>query len=696
MNSYTTIISSLFITAMLNGCGIEKMTEKNGENTGWEGDGSSSIPEPTYYAQDTVRHSNVSANTYIDLEKNIDSSDGSQVYITNVESLDGQAGCDIISIEKTGFSVKTEAVQSCYYKYSVGGATSHRQTSKTMEASASVSVLIGSDVDTFTPIGAVTSINTNVVVDIAKELSLYGETIPEGYSLDSHVLIPNDSSSGSVALASGNNIEYQPGFDFIGVERVLYSFSNGDSVIHGDLDISTSSLNNTAPTASYVHYSLEGGAPIPWGEEVFIDVKDYIHDMDGDELQLVDVYGYDSTLNIPTDYNGNNNHYDDTVFGFYSEKPGKHSITYVVSDKKGGYAHGMIQLNVENVYKSLLKTSDDGQEMYFTPPYTNEQADVAHVQHIEGELGDGIHSVNGVGTAKTTFDVATSICSAKQGRVPTVSEAILLRERSLNQSIFDEGRWPENEKYWVYDVPNELSNAQYAVIDMATGTVSEAQAREYYYSFCIESQPLSIFIEGAHSIPVYSHLDPISRMYQSYATFPQNDEAIAFDNDLEWTFVIDTPDVASFDYRTRVLTSSPQNPEVGATAHITACTKSNLCGTKTVQLYTQLFQMPSNTSGLTVDKSCEDMGYKSINEDVYREVFNSMYKPDTSSWLYENDAAYWSSGLVVDIYGRIQPQTEYTRRVAEIQENSAVKPVNGEVWTIIDTSYGPSHLICQY
>ncbi|AWG86221.1 adhesion domain-containing protein [Vibrio parahaemolyticus] len=598
---YIMLIFSLF------GC---KEQEASNENT----DGGSEIEAITYYAQDTLRKTSLSKTYNVDLSENVDSSDGSKPVIVSVRSLSSSPSCNVLSVNSKGFQIDARNSKSCTYEYSVGSATTlskMRAKDASISAMSGVSlgvatatVLVGDSSELLKPISATTTVDDSVDIFIKTELAQYGDEIGVGFTLDENSLVlPNASVTGSSASASvgDDSITYTPGLGFSGVERILYSYTDGVSVLTGSIDVSVSTTVNTAPNAEYFYYLYgDGTQPVPYGETIEIDVKDYISDDDGDTLQLIDVFAYDATLSIPTDFNSNGNNFDDTVFTFSSNNPGRHSITYVVSDNKGGFATGVIELNIAGVYKKIILTSSDP-VLIFAPPYTIEQAESAGIKYSEGKVGDGIDSLTGVSTATHDWDTANAICVAKGGSLPSIESMTLLYEEYVNGGLFSNHNWPVDLAYWT---SSTISAGSHQEIDMKSGLGSSSLDSQVRYVSCTVDGIVDVEVLGADAITVTEGTPSITEVYQLKGTFASGVSEIIPNDQILWDTFTNPAELAKFDENVGALTSFPQSPEVTGTSTLTGCTADGICDTKIVYLQSLICGGIDSSTRFNADRAC--------------------------------------------------------------------------------------------
>lgn len=527
MKSVIKLISSaLFIVGVLNGC----KDQGNSENGGGPSANS------TYSAQNVVRETPLTDTLYINLNDNIGTSDGSTAQVTDVVPFSNNSDCQVLSISSSGFTVAADTANVCNYRYTVGHSQIHsmaknsRSFSKVNSVSAAngianaiVSVLAGDTTEVLSPISAVSSINTPVTIDPVKELAAYGEIIDPAYSL-TDVSIPTAEITGSTVdiNASEQTITYTPGLDFKGGERVLFSFTDGSNVKMGSIDIAVSEDANEAPTAS----DFDDGN-INYNQAVSIDVGGYISDPNGDTLQLVDVFSYDGDITIPQDANGDGNFYNDTQFTFTSDKPGPHTLTYVISDAHGGYSVGLIQVIVNNVYSPIEL---DDENLVFLPPLTSEQAASANLSYEPGPVGNGDYSLDGVSTAEHNWGVANGLCATYEAELPSQEQIQKLYDAYPNNTIFHNKNWPTDVLYKTSDAST--------VMNLTVGNFSTdpAKAQMNYVTCVIETQspPDGVKVKGADSISI-GLTDPAgSKSYTLDAHYPDGHTDPVEPSEITW------------------------------------------------------------------------------------------------------------------------------------------------------------------
>ncbi|OBT22713.1 hypothetical protein BCT31_12285 [Vibrio lentus] len=434
----------------------------------------------------------------------MESSDDSSVKLTTVTSLNDNYNCDVISQNINGFTISAQSAKVCDYRYRVGGTVSsdiiansdsnYSTTSATSGdgfAEATVRAAVGASTEQLTPISETTSSFTAVSIDIANKLGETGYSLDTStFTLETDIILPNDGTTNSTAIAntSANTIEYTPG-DGIpsGIERILYSYSDGSNVLLGSIDIAVSTDANGAPTAnskrqtSYIDPDTGETVPkIPYGKQLRFNVANLISDPDGDTLHLVDIYSFGSTTLIPNDANNDGNLFNDTEFDFSSTLPGETSISYVVSDGKGGYATAIVQGYVSNPYEPIVSTD------IYLPPLLHADAQNVEIGSTP-QNGNGTSSLSGIITASHDWNTANFLCQAKGARLPNSIELLrLYDDGNTNGDLFTNHNWPVDINYWVSD-QGTSGTSYHRSINMADSVVSTNDANSSVrYTACID------------------------------------------------------------------------------------------------------------------------------------------------------------------------------------------------------------------
>ncbi|MGF1803879.1 DUF823 domain-containing adhesin [Aliivibrio sifiae] len=600
-------LSTLLVTgvSLLSGCDEQDGSPELESNSG----NHHAQNDITYLAQNTIRQTSLIDTYYVDLKKNMSASDGSATYLKDVMPLTENSDCQVLSTTSSGFTVSARTANACHYLYTVSGVekaakvmsmTSRSFVNPDGSGSATISVLAGGTAEVLNPISAVTSTSTPIDIAPIVEQATYGVTIDSGFAL-ADVTIPTAGISKSkVTVNHGDQtITYTPGDDFKGVERVLYSFTDGSDIKMGTIDLAVSVSANTAPTADSFHYLHDGHYSVPSGQDEDIDVKKYVSDTDeGDDLQLIDVFTYDADVTIPKDANGDSNFYNDTQFTFFSNVPGSQSVTYVVTDNHGGYATGVISLTVDDIYPKIFvqvgALLDDGDDLLFSPPYTVNQAENAGVKYKAGPKGDDSVSLKGSMTAMHDWNSANGICMAKGGSLPAFSQLTYLYNDNVSGGIFKKHHWPLDKHYWTSDVGRSGTADTYQTIDLNNGSAEDIAHNQYNYVACISNEAIKVDVVGPAVVNIAPSLSDSSNgtaKYQLNSLAADGSDiatdAVNWDMTVSDSYFITSgtielkPKDGSFNYYPDQNTDEKQG-----SVNINGCNKEHVCAKKAVSLTT--------------------------------------------------------------------------------------------------------------
>ena len=468
LNLLTSLLLSTIVPALLlSGCG-------GGENDNGT-DKAPVVEQAPVSARDGFNVVAPDEPGYVDLSSLIESGTaGAKVTSVYLESKQGTGECGQVFtsadangdsanvILGQGFNVTIDGAAICEYTYEVesvalAGQTKTRAKAKIMVASSAGGAAV------LKPISIAMAINDLTVTDIKAAL---GVNFPAGYTLSEDFSVLGD---GDVTVnASTFSISYTATAE--GVSRVVYALE-GDiagvpDIKMGTLDYAVSDSLNNAPTADNFSY----GSDVEINTSVDIDVIDAIRDaVDLDELQLIEVKSY--TANVaskdPKDLTN-------TMFTFEAPTAGKHYVSYMVSDHRGGFATGIVEVTTFDVDQVSRWTDIEHGLLLFTAPQTKVEID-ASSDDYQGFHGDTGYAPT-LQLATFTFAGAQAYCGAR-GRLPSPDEMAAMYAAKSPKTTW---LWPTGKAYVTQDV------ATPGLISLSNGTVSPLGA-ELYYVTCVDS-----------------------------------------------------------------------------------------------------------------------------------------------------------------------------------------------------------------
>lgn len=437
--------------------------------------------QTNYYAQDILRRNLSLGMFYVDLSSHIGSFDGTKVALNQVTDLTSDVDCHVLSQNSSGFLINTNRAQVCDYRYRVGPAISTWSKAMTEEsyAEATIRVVTGKYSDLLTPLSAITSSAKPVSINLKEELHKSGYEIGEQFNLSPNVILPSATITNSEIMINltAQEITYTPGPGVLsGVERILYSYEDVEGhILAGTIDVSISTESNRAPIAQSVKLReildpVTGNIreTVPWNKTVEIDVAPLIRDPDGDALQLVEVFVYGANATLPYDKNNDEMSFDATVFRFSSIENGTKDISYTVSDLKGGYATGVIEVVIDGPYQ---KVGD------LTPPHLALQAVGFGAEFKSHGPGDGITALKDVINATFDFERAKAVCATQGRYLPSLEDFEYFYSVLPEGSLFAKHNWPVDLPYWAF-------TDQGTLINMQSGDITHGESDEYAYVSC--------------------------------------------------------------------------------------------------------------------------------------------------------------------------------------------------------------------
>ena len=340
-----------------------------------------------------------------------------------------------INAEELSFTLEYSTPSLCTYRYTV---KNHPSTQKNPSAhtfdlqdtvSEADSYVLSSDSEKV----LLQPISKTTVIDNALDIKI---TPPAGYSLDPEVIQLGD---GNIIVDSDENtIVFEP--SLIGVTRIIYTLSNENADIKaGEIFVSVSETGNHPPDVPYMidlNLSYEPGFFLT-GKEYTINISEFISDADGDPLQLTQAESWTSEVSL-TDPND----IDNLSFNFKPDSSGIHYVSYLISDRKGGYSVGSAQIQVYESKEPKWENINDTLRTW-TAPITPLTAVKAGIEH------KGVH-VDSIGNEIATFsyEEASKYCSSMGGLPITIE---LMQLKSSLDRLSNDKKWPVDLSYWSAD-----------------------------------------------------------------------------------------------------------------------------------------------------------------------------------------------------------------------------------------------------
>lgn len=424
----------------------------------------------TVVAQDAIYSTGFSDQYQVDLSSRVLVSDGSEFMVTDVEELSSDDECKVQSITDIGFVVAAQSLKVCDYRYQVASKLSMENES---QALVRLSVSKTPEQAQLPPISAVTLLNTSVDVNLAQELAKLGVDL-DGFSLSSETTLPFNSGSEAVTDPVNNTLTYTPAADFEGIDRVLFTYSNGsDQVLMGILDVAVSYEANKGLT---VQEDIVYPQRISINQRVDIDISPYVTSEDGDDYQLVYVGAFNAEVAAknPTDTNNK-------VFTFQSSIAGEHTVSFAVSDHNGAYEMGLIKITT----KDPAQSAKWGDIVYsvnrFTAPTTAADANYLGIPY-SAILVDNKYDP-AINMTAYSYQDAKALCTDLDATLATADQ---LEQLAANVDVNGTYHWPAKYRY-IADQSG--SGVQVDITGETDSTVADVNV---YYLSCVLPGQMSI------------------------------------------------------------------------------------------------------------------------------------------------------------------------------------------------------------
>ncbi|MGD8111565.1 hypothetical protein [Vibrio sp. TRT 17S01] len=264
----------------------------------------------------------------------------------------------------------------------------------------------------------------------------------------------------------------QPGHDYI----LMYADKADGGRILIRMDISVNFRFNFPPKVTdfdfYVDDGSATGRPVRIGETVSIDLKPYVSDSNPhltpdvqDPLSLVKVYSNSGTI---SDINANG-----LTFKYKVTDSLLNSISYVVTDAKGGVGIGRINIKASSVYQNVVVNG-----LEYFPPLDNLQMQLAGFETKDVIVGNGTSSPDGVKASTVTLAVADGICRARGMDLATPAQLTNLFNEKGN--LFTAAKWPVDRHYW------SDSGIAITTVNLSNGVTGSMPATSGGYYSCVK------------------------------------------------------------------------------------------------------------------------------------------------------------------------------------------------------------------
>jgi hypothetical protein len=364
-----------------------------------------------------------------------------------------------INREQLSFTLEADVPDMCFYDYTVKNHPKESVHAKSASAQSNVMINLTSDPALLAPKSETAQVGDTIIISVGDPV------LTAGYTLDSEVVVLGDG----VASGDGTTDEITYEANAQGVTRLVYTMTNADgsSLLMGTVDVAVSGPGNHAPEVEGAWFTEQSdGSSYEMNTSYTFDLSPYVTDVDGDDIQLIQVEAWNATVDLAAPNDPSN-----LSFTFDTSHAGVHYVTYVVSDHKGGY--GVAQVRIEVYDPSAVSTWGDiqmGLKLFFGPLTASE------AQSSETVMTSSHFDTNGANVATFNFSHAEDSCQDK-GRLPTSDELIDLANYNNGPDVSD--GWPVDLAYWA------SNGGTGELIDLTDGSVETATSVGGYYVACM-------------------------------------------------------------------------------------------------------------------------------------------------------------------------------------------------------------------
>lgn len=364
-----------------------------------------------------------------------------------------------INREQLSYTLEADVLDVCFYDYTVKNHPKESVYAKSVSAQSSVMINLTSDPALLAPKSETAQVGDTIIISVGDPV------LTQGYTLDSEVVVLGDG----VASGDGTTDEITYEANAQGVTRLVYTMTNADgsALLMGTVDVAVSGPGNHAPEVEGASFTEQSdGSPYEMNTSYTFDLSPYVTDVDGDDIQLIQVEAWNATVDLAAPNDPSN-----LSFTFDTSHTGVHYVTYVVSDHKGGY--GVAQVRIEVYDPSGGAAWGDiqmGLKLFFGPLTASE------AQSSEVIFTSSYFDTNGANVATFNFTHAKDSCQNK-GRLPTSEELKALASYNNGPDVSDS--WPVDLAYWANN------NGTGELIDLKDGSVVTVTNPGGYYVSCM-------------------------------------------------------------------------------------------------------------------------------------------------------------------------------------------------------------------
>ncbi|WP_165386578.1 Ig-like domain-containing protein [Vibrio vulnificus] len=455
------------MVAILVGCGGEGEGSSSPSVTPG-GEGNASL-----LAMDGFSVVTPTQSTWVDMSPFIR---GGSARITSVDKLSDSTACGDAQVQGSGINVTAASGAFCEYAYTVAQLGASSTTAKlNVLATEAAKPILPPISEALIKGGEAKSFN------IQERL---GSDWKSTYSLNAETLtVQGMQGNEGSASANGNIITFTPP-ELSGWSRIVYTLNDSaapESSVVGVIYVTISEAINQPPSIAQPKYTYSPTTPVLMGEPTTLDLSALpglnITEPDSQDWQLVSVQSFSATV-VSAEPNSVTN----KAFTFTAPTIGEHLVSYIIADHYGGYATGLIKIDVKAKGGAPTWTHITQNGLKFTAPLTYTQSQLAEV------LTQGVWDAGVTNTiAGFKKNAATQYC-ASLGSLPLKQSFEAMRAANVSGSTLtgELAKWPKAKPYLVVD------GASYKGVELSTGAVTAYEPNEPYYVTCLENNDMSL------------------------------------------------------------------------------------------------------------------------------------------------------------------------------------------------------------
>ncbi|EGR2875452.1 hypothetical protein DLH97_25420, partial [Vibrio parahaemolyticus] len=468
-------VSFMALPLVLVACGGEEQGAPT-ESTPEQGASLSLKDASLAYPPSVERHE-------VNLSHYVTTSDNSPFKLTRVEALSSDADCQVLGQTDTQFYVAGDTKKVCDYRYFAESVSGKSMVSQSLSNTSNSALVRLATTETsadaeLPPLNNVTLKNTPVSVDLHAHFDAIGLDVSE-WVLSEAVTLPYNHDALVDVDVANQTLTYTPENDFTGIDRILFSFTDDEQNPRmGQVDIA---ISVEANQGLEVHENIVYPTEVNANNQVEIDISPYVTSPDGDDYQLVYLQAFNAQLSpVESDVMYNKKFY------FESAKAGDNIVTFAVSDHKGAYDVGMMQISVLDESQSAQWLDIRYGLNRFTAPITAYDAEGAGVVYDSSYLDTGYTPA--IKMALFRYHLAAKYCESIGAEVPSSTQ---LSNLAKNINVKERYNWPTQAvsgKYYAQE-----NGAPYSV-DILSGISSSVPGDVAYQVTCVVSGALEVVL----------------------------------------------------------------------------------------------------------------------------------------------------------------------------------------------------------